>query len=143
MTSKEYLMQIYNLDHKIYMMQLEADEYRRLADVIPGGNYDKPFVKPSNRNTEAPFVKWINKALDKEKEIEKEIERLNNLKVEATSVISQIDNGNYRMVLMLRYLKSMKIEEIAETMHYSIPSVKRWHREALEVLVVPSKYENL
>ncbi len=143
MTSKEYLMQIYNLDHKIYMMQLEADEYRRLADVIPGGNYDKPFVKPSNRNTEAPFVKWINKALDKEKEIEKEIERLNNLKVEVTSVISQIDNGNYRMVLMLRYLKSMKIEEIAETMHYSIPSVKRWHREALEVLVVPSKYENL
>ena len=143
MTSKEYLMQIYNLDHKIYMMQLEADEYRRLADVIPGGNYDKPFVKPSNRNTEAPFVKWINKALDKEKEIEQEIERLNNLKVEATSVISQIDNGNYRMVLMLRYLKSMKIEEIAETMHYSIPSVKRWHREALEVLVVPSKYENL
>ena len=75
MTSKEYLMQIYNLDHKIYMMQLEADEYRRLADVIPGGNYDKPFVKPSNRNTEAPFVKWINKALDKEKEIEMEIER--------------------------------------------------------------------
>ena len=143
MTSKEYLMQIYNLDHKIYMMQLEADEYRRLADVIPGGNYDKPFVKPSNRNTEAPFVKWINKALDKEKEIEKEIERLNNLKVEVTSVISQIDNGNYRMVLMLRYLKSMKIEEIAETMHYSIPSVKRWHREALEVLIVPSKYENL
>ena len=143
MTSKEYLMQIYNLDHKIYMMQLEADEYRRLADVIPGGNYDKPFVKPSNRNTEAPFVKWINKALDKEKEIEKEIERLNNLKVEVTSVISQIDNGNYRMVLMLRYLKSMKIDEIAETMHYSIPSVKRWHREALEVLVVPSKYENL
>ena len=143
MTSKEYLMQIYNLDHKIYMMQLEADEYRRLADVIPGGNYDKPFVKPSNRNTEAPFVKWINKALDKEKEIEKEIERLNNLKVEVTSVISQIDNGNYRMVLMLRYLKSMKIEEIAETMHYSIPSVKRWHREALEVLVVPSKYEGL
>ena len=143
MTSKEYLMQIYNLDHRIYMMQLEADEYRRLADVIPGGNYDKPFVKPSNRNTEAPFVKWINKALDKEKEIEKEIERLNNLKVEVTSVISQIDNGNYRMVLMLRYLKSMKIEEIAETMHYSIPSVKRWHREALEVLVVPSKYENL
>ena len=143
MTSKEYLMQIYNLDHKIYMMQLEADEYRRLADVIPGGNYDKPFIKPSNRNTEAPFVKWINKALDKEKEIEKEIERLNNLKVEVTSVISQIDNGNYRMVLMLRYLKSMKIEEIAETMHYSIPSVKRWHREALEVLIVPSKYENL
>ena len=143
MTSREYLMQIYNLDHKIYMMQLEADEYRRLADVIPGGNYDKPFVKPSNRNTEAPFVKWINKALDKEKEIEKEIERLNNLKVEVTSVISQIDNGNYRMVLMLRYLKSMKIEEIAETMHYSSPSVKRWHREALEVLVVPSKYESL
>ena len=76
------------------------------------------------------------------REIEKEIERLNNLKVEVTSVISQIDNGNYRMVLMLRYLKSMKIEEIAETMHYSIPSVKRWHREALEVLVVPEKYNN-
>ena len=143
MTSKEYLMQIYNLDHKIYMMQLEADEYRRMADVIPGGNYDKPFVKPSNRNTEAPFVKWINKALDKEKEIEKEIERLNNLKIEVTSVISQIDNGNYRMVLMLRYLKSMKIEEIAEEMHYALPTIKKWHREAVELIEVPEKYKNL
>ena len=143
MTSKEYLMQIYNLDHKIYMMQLEADEYRRMADVIPGGNYDKPFVKPSNRNTEAPFVKWINKALDKEKEIEKEIERLNNLTVEITDVIDALENIDYRMLLKLRYLQSMSFGDIANKMYISCSTLKRWHNEALELIVVPEKYQNL
>lgn len=143
MTSKEYLMQIYNLDHKIYMMRLEVEQYRRLADTIPGGNYDKPFVKPSNRNTEAPFVKWVNKALDKEKEIEKEIERLNNLVLEISLVIDSLENINYRILLRLRYIDSKTIEEIAEEMHYALPTIKKWHREAVELIEVPEKYKNL
>ena len=143
MTSKEYLMQIYNLDHKIYMMQLEADEYRRMADVIPGGNYDKPFVKPSNRNTEAPFVKWVNKALDKEQEIQKEIERLNILKTEVSDVIDQLDNLDYRMILKYKYFQAMSFSEIATKMYASCSTIKRWHNEALELIVVPEKYMNL
>ena len=143
MTSKEYLMQIYNLDHKIYMMRLEVEQYRRLADTIPGGNYDKPFVKPSNRNTEAPFVKWVNKALDKEKEIEQEIERLNNLVLEISLVIDSLENINYRILLRLRYIDSKTIEEIAEQMHYALPTIKKWHREAVELIEVPEKYKNL
>ena len=69
MTSKEYLSQIYNLDHKIYLMRLEEEEYRRLSYSLPGQDFTKPFVKSSNPNTEAPFMKWLIKALDKEKEI--------------------------------------------------------------------------
>ena len=125
------------------MMRLEVEQYRRLADTIPGGNYDKPFVKPSNRNTEAPFVKWVNKALDKEKEIEQEIERLNNLVLEISLVIDSLENINYRILLRLRYIDSKTIEEIAEQMHYALPTIKKWHREAVELIEVPEKYKNL
>lgn len=143
MTSKEYLSQIYNLDHKIYLMQLEVDEYRRLADSVPGPNYDKPFINNPNPNTEAPFMKWLTKALDKEREIEKEIERLNNLKIEVLEVIDKLDNLEYRMLLKFRYLQALSFGEISKKMYASPSSIKRWHNEALELIVVPEKYVNL
>ena len=45
MTSKEYLMQIYNLDHKIYMMQLEADEFQKEC-IYPYQQRNVGIVKP-------------------------------------------------------------------------------------------------
>lgn len=143
MTSKEYLSQIYNLDHKIYLMRLEAEEYRRLSYSLPGQDFTKPFVKSSNPNTEAPFMKWLVKALDKEKEIEQEIERLNNLKIEVIDVIDKLENLEYRMLLKLRYLQALSFGEISKKMYASPSSIKRWHNEALELIVVPEKYMNL
>ena len=78
MTSKEYLTQLFNLDRRIYLMKLEAEEYRRLADSLPGQTFDKPYVKNGTPNTKAPFEKWLLKALDKEKEIEEQNNALNN-----------------------------------------------------------------
>ena len=38
-TSKEYLEQIYKLDHKIKAMELRSQEYERLSYSIPGHSY--------------------------------------------------------------------------------------------------------
>ena len=41
------------------------------------------------------------------------------------------------------YINQMTICDISERMHISIPTAKRWHREALEVVEVPEKYRDL
>ena len=143
MTSKEYLSQIYNSDHKIYLMRLEAEEYRRLSYSLPGQDFTKPFVKSSNPNTEAPFMKWLVKALDKEKEIEDLLKKMEELTNDITNTIDEVENLDYRVLLKLRYINQMTICDISERMHISIPTAKRWHREALEVVVVPEKYRDL
>ena len=104
MTSKEYLSQIYNLDHIIYLMRLEAEEYRRLSYSLPGQDFTKPFVKSSNPNTEAPFMKWLIKALDKEKEIEDLLKKMEELTNDITNTIDEVENLDYRVLLKLRYI---------------------------------------
>ena len=90
MTAKEYLSQVYKLDHKIYLMKLEVEEYRRLASSIPGQDFTRERVQ-TTRNLEAPFVKWIYKAIDKEDEIKRKMEELLKIKTEVLSVIDKID----------------------------------------------------
>ena len=116
MTTKEYLSQVYNLDHKIYLMKLEVQEYRRLASSIPGVNYDKEVVS-GTRNLDAPFVKWIYKALDKEQEIKVAIKELEQKKIEVLNVIDEVENADYRMLLKYRYLNIMNFPDIAQKLY--------------------------
>ena len=102
MTSKEYLTQLFNLDRRIYLMKLEAEEYRRLANSLPGQTFDKPYVKNGTPNTKAPFEKWLLKALDKEKEIEELTEKMKVLTEDIANSIDLVENLDYRVLLKLR-----------------------------------------
>ncbi len=42
--------------------------------------------------------------------------------------------GKHHVVIVLRYLKGFKWEEIAEILHYSTRQVHRLHQEALDIL---------
>ena len=137
MPPKEYLSQVYKLDHKIYLMKLEVEEYRRLASSIPGQDFTRERVQ-TTRNLEAPFVKWIYKAIDKEDEIKKKMEELLKIKTEVLSVIDKIENDNLRVVLKLRYIDSLSWPQISEKIYASEKTVRRWHNQALELVVVPS-----
>lgn len=138
MTAKEYLSQVYKLDHKIYLMQLEVEEYRRLASSIPGQDFTRERVDHTP-SYEAPFVKWIMKAIDKEEQIKKKMAELTELKAKVMSVIDEVQNDNLRMVLKLRYINSMGFPDIADKLYASESTIKRWHREALCEVKVPSE----
>ena len=137
MTAKEYLSQVYKLDHKIYLMKLEVEEYHRLASSIPGQDFTREGVQ-TTRNLDAPFTKWIYKAIEKEEQIKKKMEELLRVKTEVMSVIDNIENDNLRVVLKLRYIDSLSWGEIAEKIYASDKTVRRWHNQALELVVVPS-----
>ena len=137
MTAKEYLSQVYKLDHKIYLMKLEVEEYHRLASSIPGQDFTRERVQ-TTRNLDAPFTKWIYKAIEKEEQIKKKMEELLRVKTEVMSVIDNIENDNLRVVLKLRYIDSLSWGEIAEKIYASDKTVRRWHNQALELIVVPN-----
>ena len=133
MTSKEFLQKPIRIQHRIEQLQLKRKTFEELADSIPGGNYDKPLVQKT-RNTQAPFIKWIDKIMEVEKEIEKLEEEFEISKAEVIKAIEKLDNADYQTLLIMRYLNEYSWTSICEKMYVSLSTAKRWHWEAINVL---------
>ena len=137
MTTKEYLLQVSKLEYKISRMKLRSEEYERLSHSISSPKYDNEPVS-GTRNLEAPFVKWIMKKCDLDREIEALEEKLLNLKAEIMLTIETLDNEDYKNVLVLHYINGMPWEKIANKLYVSRRTVYRWHEQGLKEIVVPS-----
>ena len=135
MTKIEYLSQVYKLQLKIDKKKIRAKEYERLSMSIPGPNYDQPVVDKT-RSLEAPFVKWIGKLIDIQKEIEELEKKLDVLKAEVIGVIETLENEDYKNVLALRYISCLTWGEICGKLYISLSTVKRWHQSAIESIEI-------
>ena len=133
MTSKEFLQKPMRIQHRIEQLQLKRQTFEELANSIPGGNYDKPLAQKT-RNTQAPFIKWIDKIMEVEKEIEKLEEEFEVAKAEVIKAIEKLDNADYQTLLIMRYLNEYSWTSICEKMYVSLSTAKRWHWEAINVL---------
>ena len=130
MTAKEYLSRYHNTKVKIQKLQALVDEYIRLANEIPGIQFDAIRVD-GGKNLKAPFEKWILKTLDYEFEI-KEMERLlPGYKKETLQAIEQIEDKDYRLILVHRYIDWLSWRQIADRMFFSSATIRRWHEKAL------------
>lgn len=130
MTSKEYLSQVYKLEQIIEKKQMRVKEYEQLASSISGCNFDKISVD-GTKTFDAPFVKWIEKALDIQEEINNLKMKLETCRNEILEVIESLDNEEHKTLLVLRYLKYLSWAGIAEELGISISTAKRWHKTAL------------
>jgi len=130
MTSKEYLSQVYNLQRKIERMNLRYQEYEQMASSVPGPNYSGVRVD-GTRNLDAPFVKWIGKMLDLEKEIEKVQQKLDTAKAEIIGTIEKVENEDYKSVLTLRYISCLTWEDIADKLCVVKRTTLKWHEKGL------------
>ena len=131
MNAKEYLSRYHDTEQKIIRMQAEVDEYIRLANSIPGMNFDAIRVD-GTKSLDAPFVKWINRALDNELLIADMKRNLPIIKGEIISLIDELDDEQHKMVLIQRYIDWLSWNEIAAKMYVSLSTIKRWHRTALK-----------
>lgn len=121
---------------KIERMSERAEEYNRLSYSIPGMNFEQVRVDKS-RNLDAPFVKWLAKLDEIERQIEKEKTKLDEMLVIVTSAIEAIDDDNYKSVLTYRYIDNLIWEDIADKLYVSHATVHRWHSAALDILEIP------
>jgi hypothetical protein len=135
MNAKEYLSRYHEAEIKINKLQQMVDEYIRLANSIPGINFDAIRVD-GTKNLKAPFEKWILRALDDEAVIIELKSKLPIIKGEIIAVIDELEDKELRKLLIYRYLDWSSWQEIAEKMFVSISTLKRWHIKALDLLKI-------
>lgn len=119
MDAKEYLMQIKNLEHKIYCMKLRSEEYDRMSLSIPGPSYGEKIGSNPNRNTDAPFVKWIYKKIEIDEKIKTLEEKLKNIKSQALLIIEELENEDFKTILVKRYIEGENWDVIASAIFVS------------------------
>jgi DNA-directed RNA polymerase specialized sigma subunit len=138
MQVKEYLSRYHNTKEKIKLLEIEIEEFIRLANSIPGISFDQLRVD-GTKNLKAPFEKWILKTLENEQKITKMRRKLPIIKGEIIGVINRLDDSKCKRLLIYRYIDWLSWDNIAKNLVYSPSTVRRWHEKALSQIVLSEK----
>ena len=139
MTAKEYLSQARFLDNRINSKIQQVSSLNELATKCTDTISDMPHSPNSGGSTMADAV---CKIIDLQEEINKDIDRLVDLKREIMGVIKAVPNVEYQTILEKRYLCFISWEQIAVDMNYSMQHIHRMHSSALKEIVVPKQDES-
>jgi len=135
MTAKEYLRQAYRLDQKINSDLEEVAALREMASSVSSPQLSDRVQ--TSRKGDAPFVRCLEKIIELEDKINKEIDLLVELKKEIRMVITTVEDTDERMVLKYRYVHNYTWEQIGNELHADARTVRRWHGKALLHVVLP------
>ena len=135
MTAKGYLNQARHLDALINCRLREIDYWRDLSRSVSGCSLE-PHYNP-NRPTEAPFVKCLEKIDMIQRDVEKKVAYLIQLKEEINTAIDKLESRDAQLVLRYRYLDNCTWEEISRMLNVSLRTVHRIHGSALQNFSVP------
>ena len=135
MTAKEYLRQAYRRDQKINSDLEEVAALREMASSVSSPQLSERVQ--TSRTGDAPFVRCLEKIIELEDKINKEIDLLVELKKEIRMVITTVEDTDERMVLKYRYVHNYTWEQIGNELHADARTVRRWHGKALLHVVLP------
>lgn len=133
MTAKEYLGQAYRLDQRINSKLEQVASLNELAMKCTSTLTGMPHNPNHGTSTMADVV---GKIVDLQAEINRDIDRLVDLKREMVRLIKAVDNTEYQTLLELRYLCFKTWEQIAVDMGYNVRHVYRLHDEAVASIAV-------
>lgn len=134
MTAKAYLSQSLRLNQRI---NSKLEQIQSLRDLVTKCT---PFLTgmPKAPNQDGSLMAdTVLKIIDLEEELQKDIDRLVDLKKEIMTVIKAVDNYECQTLLELRYLCFKSWEQIAVDMGYNVRHVYRLHDVALLKVSVP------
>ena len=134
MTAKEYLSQARYLDvcinTKIHQVSVLNDLATKCTSTISG--------MPRNPSpSQSPMADTVAKIIDIEEEINRDIDRLVDLKRELTAVIKAVEDPQYQTLLEMRYICLRSWEDIAADFNTSPNNIFKMHRRALRLVTVP------
>lgn len=136
MTAKEYLKQARHLDAMIHCRLREIDYWKDLSTSVScGGNDGMP--RNPNRPTDAPFARCLEKIDEIQRDIEKKVAVLIDLRDEINSRINLLPDHDEQLVLRYRYIDNCTWEEIAGIINVSVRTIHRIHGSALQHFSVP------
>ena len=138
MTAKEYFKQAYLLDQRIDCDLKEVASLRGMAEAITSMRQNDPVQ--TSRKREASFVHTLEKVIDMEERIKREIDTLISLKNEIRAVINTVEDETERTVLQYRYINNYKWQRIGRELNADSRTVRRWHESALRHVVLPKNH---
>ncbi len=133
MTVKEYLCRYHNILEEIKVKKQYIEFCKERESSISGPSYDF-MPKSPNRDTEAPFVKWMIKRKTAEDELKELVKKSKLIKQETERTIMALNDESYEMILVMRYLDWMTWEDIADKLYCSAATIKRKHERAICLL---------
>lgn len=134
MTAKEYLSQAFWLDKRINSKLGQIASLTELATKCTPNITGMPKAPNQSRSSMADSVVKI---IDLQAEINRDIDRLVDLKRELMKVIKAVDNIEHQILLELRYLCFKTWEQIAVELGYDVRHIYRLHRQALSDVALP------
>ena len=135
MTAKEYLKQAYRLDQRINSDIEEVQRLREMSKSISSPSFGEKVH--GTRPTEPMFARCIEKIIDMEERINKEIDTLVDLKEQMRTVIARVPDTDEEMVLRYRYIHNLTWEQIGDELNADSSTVRRWHGTALTHVMLP------
>ena len=138
MTNKGYLSQARHLDTRIKSKLQQVDSLNELATncsmILTG--------MPRNSSaSNSRMAEAITKIVDLQNEINRDIDKLVELKREIMGVIKAVQNPDFQTILEKRYLCFLSWEKIAVDMDYDLRYVHKLHTQALEACKIPDFHE--
>ena len=131
MKIKDYLNQAHRLDQRI---NSKLEQIASLHDLATKATVTYSDM-PSNPNKgKSRIEECIMKIMELEEEINRDIDRLVDLKTDITHLIKKLDSHEYQILLEQRYLCFKSWEQISVDLGYSIQHTFRLHDEALKEL---------
>jgi len=134
MTAKEYLSQAYRLDQRINSKLEQVASLNDLATRVTTALTGMP--KHPNRSGSA-MADTVGKIVDLQAEINRDIDRLVDLKRDIVTSIRTVGNTEYQTLLEKRFLCFETWEQIAVDMEYSIQHIYRLRDKALAEIIIP------
>ena len=138
MTAKDYLSQARQLDQAI---DARLERIARLRALVNGRAARTDGMSRGGAGSAgSTFFDWTETVLkidEMERALDKDIDRLIDLKREIAEVIAAVPDMRYRTLLEYRYLCGWSWRRIARTMNYSEDWTRHAHGRALQMVRVP------
>ena len=138
MTAQEYFNQAYRLDQRI---NSKIEQLRTLNELALKATATYTGMPHSPNKGSQTMANTVDRIIDLQNEINRDIDELVDLKAEIREVIDAVPDTDLRLILEERYLNWKSWEQIAVLMNYNCNYVFDLHKRALKAVVVPQTSE--
>lgn len=140
-TAREYLKQAYRLDLRIDYISDDIKYWKEKSESVSSVSFERHYS--TNRSTEAPFLKCLDKMYEAQEQLTIELDLLVTLRKQIHDALIEMNDEDEKLILQYRYLKNYTWDEIGEVLHVDERTARRWHVRALENFVVPENAINI
>lgn len=127
-----YLSRYRRMSKRIDRLLEEQNRWREMALKIT------PVLSqtPGGGESGSPIERPMDKVLEIDEEIKREIEELQTVRQGIRSALDQLEDENLKLLMEYRYIDGMTWEQVAVEMHYSYMQICRLHGKALKTIML-------